>query len=62
VKGVTNNETEYHALIWSLKMALDHKIDTLIVVGDSNLVIKQVTGMHQCKNPISKFFFYKRRL
>ena len=51
VREVTNNETEYHALLWALKQALEHQITKLIVVGDSNLVIKQVTGMHQCREP-----------
>jgi len=51
VTGVTNNETEYHALLWGLQIVLKQGIDSVIVVGDSNLVIKQVTGMHQCREP-----------
>jgi ribonuclease HI len=51
VRDVTNNETEYHALLWGLNLARSLRVDELIVVGDSNLVIKQITGFHQCKEP-----------
>ncbi|KAI4357265.1 hypothetical protein L6164_001226 [Bauhinia variegata] len=40
----TNNVAEYEACIWGLKVALDLKIKTLDVFGDSALIIYQVMG------------------
>jgi len=34
-----------------MKSALRRRIVRLIAVGDSNIVIKQVTGEHRCKEP-----------
>jgi hypothetical protein len=42
--------TEYHALLWGLQVAAKRGLDRVIAVGDSNLVIKQVMGIHQCKS------------
>jgi ribonuclease HI len=50
VTEVTNNMTEYHALLWGMKVAAERGISSLIAVGDSNLVIKQVMGLHQCRS------------
>lgn len=45
----TNNEAEYYALIKGLKLALDCNIKSIIVEGDSNLIINQMTGKYQVK-------------
>jgi deoxyadenosine/deoxycytidine kinase/ribonuclease HI len=45
----TNNEAEYYALIKGLKLVLDCNIKSIIVEGDSNLVINQMMGKYQVK-------------
>jgi len=45
----TNNEAEYYALIKGLKLALDCNIKSIIVEGDSNLIINQMMGKYQVK-------------
>ena len=45
----TNNEAEYYALIKGLKLALDCNIKSIIVEGDSNLILNQMTGKYQVK-------------
>jgi len=47
----TNNQAEYRALIRGLREALDHSVDTLHVRGDSQLIVKQVTGEYKVKQP-----------
>ena len=45
----TNNEAEYQALISLLEFAVENKIETLEVFGDSKLVIEQVLGRWKVK-------------
>jgi len=45
----TNNESEYRALIVGLTQAIKNNINSLIVFGDSQLVIKQVNGEYDVK-------------
>jgi ribonuclease HI len=40
----TNNRAEYEALIHALSVAADYGFDTVELRGDSELVVKQVTG------------------
>lgn len=47
----TNNDAEFHALIFGLESALEHDIKILDVYGDSLLVIRQITEVYQVKNP-----------
>jgi len=49
-KNVTNNQAEYAGLILGLNKALELNIDSLFVLGDSQLVIYQVTGKYKCKS------------
>ena len=44
----TNNMTEYEACIFGLKAAIDLRIKSLVVFGDSALVISQIKG--ECGN------------
>lgn len=45
LKGIgTNNEAEYSALIEGLKQAIDLGLTDIVVQGDSQLVVNQVTG------------------
>ncbi len=47
----TNNVAEYLALIRGLELALDQGVERLEVRGDSQLVIRQVTGAWRCRQP-----------
>jgi ribonuclease HI len=40
----TNNESEYQALISSLRYCLEHDITDVIIYGDSKLVVNQTNG------------------
>jgi ribonuclease HI/probable phosphoglycerate mutase len=48
---LTNNEAEYYGLIGALGAALDYQPRSLLVRGDSQLIIRQVTGKYRCKKP-----------
>lgn len=45
----TNNEAEYHALILGLLHALAEGADEVEVRGDSQLVLRQVSGQYKMK-------------
>jgi ribonuclease HI len=47
----TNNIAEYSALIEAMKMAQSLEVKVLNVIGDSELVVKQVSGQYKIKNP-----------
>ncbi|KAK4713481.1 hypothetical protein R3W88_019388 [Solanum pinnatisectum] len=47
----TNNMAEYEACILGLKMAIDMNVHELLVIGDSDLLIRQVQGEWVVKNP-----------
>ena len=49
-KNVTNNYAEYSALLLGLQKAKDIGIKSLIVEGDSLLVINQMTDKNVCKS------------
>ncbi len=49
-KNSTNNEAEYTGLIIGLEEAVQMKIDSLQVEGDSLLVIKQMRGEYKVKS------------
>jgi ribonuclease HI len=49
-KNATNNQSEYTGLIFGLQQALDMNIKTLMVKGDSQLVINQMTGKYKCNS------------
>jgi ribonuclease HI len=46
----TNNYSEYSALIFGLKAALEMRIENLCVLGDSLLVINQINGIYKVKS------------
>lgn len=58
-KNSTNNQAEYNGLIFGLQQALDMNIKTLLVRGDSQLVINQMTGRYKC-NSENIFELYKQ--
>ena len=41
----TNNDAEYTAIIKALEYALRNKIDQLRILSDSEIVIRQLTGI-----------------
>ncbi|ODR82335.1 ribonuclease H [Haladaptatus sp. W1] len=47
----TNNQAEYEALIEGLETACDYGFDSVDVKGDSQLIVKQVTGAWKTNNP-----------
>jgi ribonuclease HI len=53
----TNNEAEYEALIQGMILAQEMKVKHLIVIGDSKLVINQVTQRYKIKKERLKLYF-----
>jgi ribonuclease HI len=47
----TNNYAEYQALLAALDYALEHGPKALKVVGDSELLVKQIRGEYKVKSP-----------
>jgi len=47
----TNNQAEYAALTRALEAARDYGFDTVEVKGDSQLIVKQVTGAWNVNDP-----------
>jgi len=47
----TNNQAEYEALIRGLRAARDYGFDSVEVKGDSQLIVKQVTGAWNTNDP-----------
>ncbi|MCC7145893.1 MAG: ribonuclease HI family protein [Phycisphaeraceae bacterium] len=48
---LTNNVAEYQALIRGLKLALTLKPQSLAIQGDSELLVRQITGRYKVKSP-----------
>jgi ribonuclease HI len=47
----TNNQAEYEALIRGLRAARDYGFDSVEIKGDSQLIVKQVTGTWNTNDP-----------
>jgi probable phosphoglycerate mutase len=47
----TNNVAEYNGLLAALRWAVDHRVSTLHVRADSELIVKQMKGVYRVKNP-----------
>ena len=50
-KGATNNMAEYEGLLAGLRAAASLGIRCLLVKGDSQLVVNQVSKEYQCLDP-----------
>ena len=48
---VTNNVGEYQAVIEAVKLALSLKLKDALILTDSQLVVNQVNGMWECRQP-----------
>ena len=55
----TNNHAEYMALIYGLKRCISLNISSVLVKGDSMLVIKQVKKEYKVKNSKLKILYNK---
>ncbi|HET8813631.1 MAG TPA: ribonuclease HI family protein [Solirubrobacterales bacterium] len=47
----TNNVAEYRALLRGIELAAAHGATDLELIGDSELVVRQVEGRYKVKNP-----------
>ncbi len=47
----TNNAAEYTAFIQGLRMAREQGIDTVRMVSDSELLVRQLHGLYKVKHP-----------
>jgi ribonuclease HI len=47
----TNNVAEYNGLLAALKWAVDHGQPDVLVLADSELLVKQMRGEYKIKNP-----------
>lgn len=47
----TNNVAEYRALLLGLELALEKGVDDIEVRADSELMIRQLSGVYRVKNP-----------
>ncbi|XP_015970880.1 uncharacterized protein LOC107494337 [Arachis duranensis] len=50
--SASNNQAEYEALIAGLKLALSHQVQSLTTYCDSLLVVQQIRGEFQVKDPL----------
>ena len=57
----TNNEAEYEALLKGLELAKSLGAESVLVQGDSQLVIGQVNGMYEAKEERMKKYLNKVR-
>ncbi|OWZ08109.1 hypothetical protein PHMEG_00019395 [Phytophthora megakarya] len=51
LENVTVNDAEYHGLLKGLEMAIEMRLQYLVAVGDSRIVIQQVQGLINCNQP-----------
>jgi ribonuclease HI len=52
----TNNVAEYKAMVRGLELALAHGADEVEMIGDSELIIRQIEGRYKVKKPDLKPF------
>jgi len=50
IGATTNNVAEYRALLRGLELASAHGADEVELIGDSELVVRQVEGRYKVKN------------
>ena len=47
----TNNVAEYHGLLGCLKLVEEYPVSSLVVYSDSELLVRQITGIYRVKQP-----------
>jgi ribonuclease HI len=47
----TNNDAEYTAIIRAMEYAIAHNMESLRILSDSEIVIRQLSGIYRCKEP-----------
>src|SRR5258705_9417750 len=57
----TNNYAEYNGLLAALDYALEHGPRALKVVGDSELLVKQIRGEYKVKSPALQELYQRAR-
>jgi ribonuclease HI len=55
----TNNVAEYEALLWGLENARAANVDDILVLMDSELIVKQLLGAYKVKNAGLKPLFVR---
>ncbi len=55
----TNNEAEYQALLLGLKNALSIGVQKIRIHMDSELLVRQLTGLYQVRNPRMAVYFHQ---
>lgn len=66
--GGTSNIAEYQALIMALKYCISYAKDnnlqhhTVVIIGDSQLVIRQMQGLYRVKNPLLRDFYEEAKI
>ena len=55
----TNNEAEYEALLKELELAKSLKVESIVIQGDSQLIINQVNGVCEAKEDRMKRYLDK---
>ena len=53
----TNNQFEYEALVIRLDILLDLRVKDVRVIGDSQLVLRQLTWEYKCNNLLLAPYF-----
>ena len=56
---LTVNEAEYRGLLLSFDLLADRTRGSIIICGDSNLVIRQMRGEIDCKSPGLQLFRHR---
>jgi hypothetical protein len=54
---VTNNQAEYEALLRGLQYLKEAKAISVEIIGDSELVIKQLNGQYECRNDTLRNYY-----
>jgi ribonuclease HI len=47
----TNNYAEYHGLLAALRYAIAHQIQSLRIISDSELMVRQMKGIYKVRHP-----------
>lgn len=58
----TNNQSKYEAILKGLRLLQEIKAEVIEILGDSQLVIKQLPGIYDCKDYILREYLDKCHL